>query len=80
MDTIRKKLETCSIEDPALDIADLDDAIDKTTPLGLQAVYRNLKNVSENHLRAVVAALARLGQQYTPQYIGQEEFDAIIAR
>ena len=66
----------CTIED--LDIADLDKAIAETTHLDLRITYENLRHGSENHLRAFVGALAALGGSYSPQYIDQEEFDAIL--
>lgn len=33
---------------------------------------------SRNHLRAFISQLSGQGVTYTPQYITQEEFDAII--
>nr|WP_320010731.1 DUF2202 domain-containing protein [uncultured Desulfobulbus sp.] len=66
----------CIIED--LDIADLNDAIDENTHLDLKITYENLRHGSKNHLRAFVAALESLGGIYEPQYISQEEFNAIL--
>lgn len=33
---------------------------------------------SRNHLRAFMKVLTQLGGTYTPQYISQEAFDAIV--
>jgi hypothetical protein len=42
-------------------------------------VYGNLARGSENHLRAFVTNLARLGDvSYAPQYLSQAAYDAII--
>lgn len=42
-------------------------------------VYQNLERGSRNHMRAFMKSLASGGAGYTPQYISQAEFDAIIA-
>lgn len=41
-------------------------------------VYDHLLRGSRNHLRAFYKVLTKLGASYTPQYITQAEFDAIV--
>lgn len=43
-------------------------------------VYANLERGSENHLRAYVKNLRRLGIVYEPHYLDQQTFDDIINR
>ena len=64
------------IED--MDIGDLMAAIEETNNLGLQNTYQNLLEASKNHMRAFVGQLRNQGLDYTPQYISQELFDAIM--
>jgi hypothetical protein len=61
-----------------LDLADLDAALAVTANPALQRVYTNLVRGSENHLRAFMAQLVRNGATYTPLFISQERFDAIV--
>ena len=61
-----------------IDMVDIQHAIEVTTHLDLLRAYQNLLEGSKNHLRAFVRALANQGVTYTPQYISQELFDAII--
>ena len=42
-------------------------------------VYDQLLRGSRNHLRAYWQALLQQGGSYVPQYISQEQFDAILA-
>lgn len=65
-----------TIED--LDIVDLQEAIAATDNLALQTTYANLLEGSKNHLRAFVGLLQQEGEDYQPQYIDQELFEAII--
>jgi len=68
-----------TIED--LDIADLIEAIEaleNTDNLALKTTYNNLLEGSKNHLRSFIGYLQLQGETYTPQYISQELFDAII--
>jgi hypothetical protein len=61
-----------------LDIRDIQaqkTGIDNTDIL---LVYDNLLKGSRNHLRAFMKVLTAQGGSYTPQYITQAEFDAII--
>jgi hypothetical protein len=41
-------------------------------------VYDNLLRGSRNHLRAFMKTLSQQGGGYTPQYLSQTEFDAIV--
>ncbi len=61
-----------------LDIRDIESqkaGIDNTDIL---LVYDNLLRGSRNHLRAYVETLVQQGGRYTPQYLSQTEFDAIV--
>jgi hypothetical protein len=64
------------IED--LDIADLQKQIAQTDNDDIKLVYENLMRGSRNHLRSFVSQLISKGVTYTPQYITQSEFGAII--
>jgi len=66
-----------TIED--LDINDLTNILVETQSKDLITVYENLKEGSENHMRAFVSALEALGQTYVPQFISTETFEAILA-
>lgn len=65
-----------AIED--LDIKDLNERIAQTDNPDVKLVYMNLLKGSRNHLRSFVSKLTAAGVSYTPQYISQAEFDAII--
>jgi len=65
-----------TIED--MDIRDLQLAIEATNNLGLKITYQNLMEGSKNHLRAFVGQLRKQGLDYSPQYIEQALFDAIL--
>jgi len=60
------------------DIKDLEDWIAKTDNEDIKAVYINLMKGSENHLRAFVGQLERLGVDYTAQVLPQERVDEIL--
>ena len=66
-----------TIED--VDIKDLQDFLDITTHLDLVAVFESLQCGSRNHLRSFIQGIENRGEIYTPQFLTQEEFDAIIA-
>lgn len=66
-----------TIED--LDIKDLQDYLDRTTHLDLIAVFENLQCGSRNHLRSFVSGIENGGNTYTPQFITQEDYNAIIS-
>lgn len=63
-----------TIED--LDIADLQKFA--TTTADVQTVWDNLERGSRNHLRAFTSQLEAQGASYTPQYISQSDYDAIV--
>lgn len=65
-----------TIED--LDINDLNQLISKTDNTDLLALYENLNQGSHNHIRAFTRQLENEGVKYTPVYISQAEYDAII--
>jgi hypothetical protein len=66
-----------TIED--LDIRDLEKAAAATDNSDLKLVYQNLKQASENHMRAFVRQLTAEGESYTPQYITPAAFSEIVA-
>lgn len=65
-----------TIED--LDIYDLKELLGETDNQDITAVYENLLRGSRNHLRAFTYLLSLNGVTYQPQYITQEELNAII--
>jgi len=62
-----------------VDIIDLKERLEVSTNNSILTVYGNLMLGSEAHLRAFVAQLAFRGYTYEPQFLSQEEFDAIIS-
>ena len=62
-----------------IDMIDIQHAIEVTAHIDLITAYQHLLEGSKNHLRAYVGALAGQGIEYTPQYISQELFDAIMS-
>ncbi len=65
-----------TIED--LDIKDLKDHLLAVDNQDITCVFNNLMRGSRNHLRSFYANIQFIGGTYTPQYITQEEFDAIV--
>lgn len=61
-----------------MDIKDLTEALDIITNENIIRVFENLLKGSRNHLRAFNKQLTNLGLVYTPVYISQEEYDAIV--
>ncbi|ACS90227.1 MAG TPA: DUF2202 domain-containing protein [Thermococcaceae archaeon] len=61
------------------DIKDLEDWIVQTDNEDIKTVYTNLMAGSENHLRAFVGQLERLGVDYTAQVLPQEQVDEILS-
>ena len=61
-----------------IDILDLQEHIAETDNEDIKLVYENLMKGSRNHLRAFVSTIERQGYDYTPQYLSQEEYAAII--
>lgn len=64
------------IED--LDIRDLRAISARVDNADLQMVYANLEKGSRNHLRSFHDQLQQRGAIYTPKYITQAEYDAIV--
>lgn len=65
-----------TIED--LDIFDLANALDNNDNQDIKLVYEMLSKGSRNHLRSFYGNILNVGGSYTPQYLTQAEFDAII--
>ncbi len=65
-----------TIED--LDIVDLEEQIQATSNTDIAEVFSSLQCGSRNHLRSFVQSIETLGETYTPQFLTQEEFDAIL--
>jgi len=65
-----------TIED--MDIVDLQLIIDQTKKTDIIKVCENLMKGSRNHLRAFVGEIELLGETYEPQYLDEDEFNAII--
>ncbi|MCB9849310.1 MAG: DUF2202 domain-containing protein [Phycisphaerales bacterium] len=61
-----------------LDIADLQIALVQSDNPDVTLVFENLLQGSENHLRAFDKQITRAGGVYVPQYLTQEEYDAIV--
>lgn len=66
-----------TIED--MDLADLYELMEFTDNRHILLVAQNLAKGSRNHLRAFIRALEAQGETYTPQYLDQETFDAVLA-
>jgi hypothetical protein len=66
-----------TIED--MDIYDLQEILSDTEKPDTTKVCENLMKGSRNHLRAFVGEIEMLGEPYEPQYLSQEEFDAILS-
>ncbi len=63
-----------------IDILDLEQRIAETDHADIQLVYERLLAGSSNHLRAFTSTLERqTGESYTPQYMTQADYDAILA-
>lgn len=62
------------------DIADLQTHLETTTNESVLRVYGNLLRGSTIHLKAFTAALARLGESYTPTVLSQQEYDELISQ
>lgn len=65
-----------TIED--LDIFDLKIALTKTDNQDIKLVYESLSKGSRNHMRSFYSSILIAGETYIPQFITQEEFDAIV--
>lgn len=63
-----------------IDILDLEKAMADTDNADIQQVYQSLMSGSENHLRAFSQTYEMVtGQAYTPQYLDQDAYNAILA-
>ncbi|WP_457751986.1 DUF2202 domain-containing protein [Thermococcus sp.] len=60
------------------DIIDIQKYIDMTDKVDIITVYENLIEGSKNHLRAFVGQLEKMGVNYTPQVLSEDEFYAIL--
>lgn len=60
------------------DIQDLQQSLQNTDNLDMRFVFQNLQKGSRNHLRAFMRVLQMQGGSYTPQYLSQADFDAIL--
>jgi hypothetical protein len=65
-----------TIED--LDLFDLTNALITVDNQDIRMVYGSLSKGSRNHLRSFYTNIINSGGTYTPQYITQSEFEAII--
>jgi hypothetical protein len=61
-----------------LDINDLEKYLSEIENENIKFVFENLLRGSRNHLRAFNRQLTRLGLNYTPVYISQEQYDNIV--
>lgn len=61
-----------------IDILDLEELIDQTDNEDIIMVYENLLRGSRNHLRAFTRQLENNGVDYSPQYLSNEAFEAIV--
>lgn len=66
-----------TIED--LDIVDLETHVNQSSNTDLINVFESLQCGSRNHLRSFVNGIENGGSTYTPQFLTQEEYDAILA-
>ncbi len=63
-----------------IDILDLKESLEITQNEEIQRVFSNLLRGSENHLRAFTSNLEKqTDETYQPQYMSQEDYDAILA-
>ena len=62
-----------------IDILDLQSRLETTDQQDIQRVYQNLLRGSGNHLRAFVAQLNQLGEDYQPQYLDTDAYQGIIS-
>ncbi len=61
-----------------IDILDLENALPTIDNQDIRQVYANLLKGSRNHLRAFVQALAQQGVTYTPAYLTNDAYTAIV--
>lgn len=61
-----------------LDIRDLRRARPDVAHTDILTTYDNLERGSRNHLRAFNGQIVAFGGSFVPEYLSQEEFDAIV--
>jgi hypothetical protein len=61
-----------------ISIRDLEREVSATNADDIRIVYEGLLAGSRKHLRSYVNALQDMGVQYSPQYLGREEFEETI--
>ncbi|MBP8141278.1 MAG: DUF2202 domain-containing protein [Acidovorax sp.] len=61
-----------------LDIFDIRSALELIDNKDIRLVYESLMKGSRNHLRSFVKTLTQQGEIYSPIYLSQEDFDAIV--
>lgn len=61
-----------------LDMLDINTQLQTVDNQDIRLVYDNLLKGSRNHLRSFYKTLQQQGGSYTPQYLTQTEFDAIV--
>lgn len=61
-----------------LDIVDIQSALTGVDNQDITLVFESLMKGSRNHLRAFARTLAQLGATYTPVYLSQAAYDAIV--
>lgn len=63
-----------------IDILDLESRMAQSNNTDILLVYENLVSGSENHLRTFVRVIEnQMSQTYSPQYLTQAQYDAILA-
>ena len=60
------------------DIVDIQNKIDSANQEDIISTYESLMCGSRNHLRAFMQNLDAVGEPYAPQFLDNEEFDAIV--
>jgi hypothetical protein len=61
------------------DIFDLEEHLAATSNPAITGIFENLVCASSNHLRSFTGRPSNYGITYTPQFISQEEYDAILS-
>lgn len=61
-----------------LDMLDINTHLASVDNQDIRRVYEELLKGSRNHLRSYHKTLLKQGESYTPQYLSQAEFDAIV--
>jgi hypothetical protein len=62
-----------------IDIIDIEKYIAQTDKQDIITVYENLLKGSRNHLRSFVSVMKNRGVDYEPQYLTEQQFEAIVA-